>query len=152
MHILVQQRQMEQQKMDSRRHKSPPRPAQPMAPQMDYNAASENARAEERRAYQDYMVLMLSLSILVFYSDNNITFKTCLLSLELLDNVSYFGQFPYNVSYLHSQSQFLKINLTSIKFCCKTKPKFKVFKCVLLDFENQKLFDTLIYRVAFCMF
>ncbi|XP_053394570.1 uncharacterized protein LOC123524695 isoform X35 [Mercenaria mercenaria] len=53
--MIKKQRQTEQQKMEARRHAPPPRPAQPPGPQMDYNLAGEQARAEERRAYQDYM-------------------------------------------------------------------------------------------------
>ncbi|KAL4235723.1 hypothetical protein ACF0H5_004115 [Mactra antiquata] len=52
--LLRKQRQMEQQKMEER-HRSPPRPVQPQGPQMDYNLAGEQARAEERRAYQNHM-------------------------------------------------------------------------------------------------
>lgn len=55
---LVQQdkqRHAEQQKQEARRYAPQARPAQPLGPQMDYNAAGELAKAEEKKAYQDYM-------------------------------------------------------------------------------------------------
>ncbi|XP_060551965.1 trichohyalin-like isoform X33 [Ruditapes philippinarum] len=53
--MLKKQRHAEQQKQEARRYAPQARPAQPLGPQMDYNAAGELAKAEEKKAYQDYM-------------------------------------------------------------------------------------------------
>lgn len=46
---------MEKHKYENRRRMQAP-PAPPQGPQMDYDLSQEQAKAEERRAYQDYMV------------------------------------------------------------------------------------------------
>lgn len=46
---------MEQERFEQRRRNRQP-PAPPQGNQIDYNEAQELAKAEERRAYQDYQV------------------------------------------------------------------------------------------------
>jgi len=53
---LLQQRETEIEKYETRRRVQQAPPAPPKGSQMDYNTSQEQARADDKRSYQDYMV------------------------------------------------------------------------------------------------